>query len=284
MDAGEIPPIIAEPAPPLPGAAIARWRWWVHLLVLTALPVTAAILGLLHRHKTEALLPTSISGLLLATADQILFFAVFFIIAWVASRVNRRQLRLQWRGGFMPAAFGFAYSVALRMLIMVVTTTAVVFWLLLKTAFQQAQPPDVSHEAFRPQVEHLVNLNALVDNPIYFVLMLTVISFVLGGLREELWRAAMFAGIEALFPKAMSNRLGQAAAILVVAVLFGIAHTPQGWAGVAVITGLGAGLGAIMIWHRSIWEAVLAHGFFDATTFATLYVLGKYFPHQVPGF
>ena len=184
----------------------------------------------------------------------------------------------------MPVVWGVGYSIALRMLIIVVTTTAVVFWLLLNAALRHGQPPDLSHNAFRPQVENLINIDALVRNPIYFVLMLTLISFVLGGLREELWRAAMFAGIEALFPRAMERRLGRVAAILVVAVLFGVAHTPQGWAGVAIVTVLGAGLGAIMLWHRSIWEAALAHGFFDATTFVALYVAGKYFPHELPGF
>jgi membrane protease YdiL (CAAX protease family) len=33
---------------------------------------------------------------------------------------------------------------------------------------------------------------------------------------------------------------------------------------------LGLGLGLIMVFHRSIWPAVLAHGFFDATTMALL--------------
>jgi membrane protease YdiL (CAAX protease family) len=33
---------------------------------------------------------------------------------------------------------------------------------------------------------------------------------------------------------------------------------------------LGFCLGLIMIFHRSIWPAVMAHGFFDATTFAIL--------------
>lgn len=114
--------------------------------------------------------------------------------------------------------------------------------------------------------------------------MLTLVSFVLGGLREELWRAGMFAGFEALFPRLMIKRAGKAVAVLIVAALFGLAHTPQGWAGVAVITLLGAGLGAIMLWHRSLWEAALAHGFFDATTFVFIYVAVKYFPHDLPGF
>jgi membrane protease YdiL (CAAX protease family) len=33
---------------------------------------------------------------------------------------------------------------------------------------------------------------------------------------------------------------------------------------------LGFGLGVIMILHRSIWPAVIAHGMFDATSLALL--------------
>jgi membrane protease YdiL (CAAX protease family) len=33
---------------------------------------------------------------------------------------------------------------------------------------------------------------------------------------------------------------------------------------------LGIFLGLIMVYHRSIWPAVLAHGFFDATSMAVL--------------
>ena len=33
---------------------------------------------------------------------------------------------------------------------------------------------------------------------------------------------------------------------------------------------LGLGLGLIMVFHRSIWPAVLAHGFFDATSMALI--------------
>ena len=92
MDVGDTPPIIIEPTPPTAGATIARWRWWIHLLILTALPVTVGALGILHRAGTNALLPSKISGLLLATVEQVLIFAVPFTVAWVASRVNGQQL------------------------------------------------------------------------------------------------------------------------------------------------------------------------------------------------
>jgi hypothetical protein len=44
-----------------------------------------------------------------------------------------------------------------------------------------------------------------------------------------------------------------------------------------MLTGLlGVMLGTIMIFHRSIWEAVLAHGFFNATSFLAMHLLFKY--------
>jgi membrane protease YdiL (CAAX protease family) len=58
--------------------------------------------------------------------------------------------------------------------------------------------------------------------------------------------------------------------------LFGSGHTVQGALGVCATTLLGLGLGGIMLWRRSIWEAVIAHGFFDASTFLALYFLTKY--------
>ncbi|PYK61394.1 MAG: hypothetical protein DME43_02550 [Verrucomicrobia bacterium] len=46
----------------------------------------------------------------------------------------------------------------------------------------------------------------------------------------------------------------------------------------AVATLLGLFLGLILIVHRSIWPAVIAHGFFDATTFALLPLVASKLP------
>jgi membrane protease YdiL (CAAX protease family) len=73
------------------------------------------------------------------------------------------------------------------------------------------------------------------------------------------------------------------AAVLLAAVVFGFGHLPQGWGGVYVTGLLGTALGWIMVRHDSIWEAVLAHGFFDASTFAFLYLLANYFPASLKG-
>ena len=67
------------------------------------------------------------------------------------------------------------------------------------------------------------------------------------------------------------------------AVVFGLGHVSQGWGGVVLTTILGLGLGLILVWRRSFWEAVLAHGFFDATTFALMFLLARYWPQFLPG-
>jgi membrane protease YdiL (CAAX protease family) len=51
----------------------------------------------------------------------------------------------------------------------------------------------------------------------------------------------------------------------------------------AVAAGLiGIFLGIILIIHRSIWPAVIAHGLFDATTFALLPLIANKFPELGP--
>ena len=59
-------------------------------------------------------------------------------------------------------------------------------------------------------------------------------------------------------------------AVALIAIVFGFAHLGYGLIAVPVTALLGFCLGAIMVAHKSIWPAVMAHGFFDATTFALL--------------
>jgi membrane protease YdiL (CAAX protease family) len=76
--------------------------------------------------------------------------------------------------------------------------------------------------------------------------------------------------LRALWPRQFDSRAGQIFGMGVAAVFFGIAHLRMGVLAVGMTAVLGFGLGLIMVWHRSIWPAVLAHGFFNAATFALL--------------
>jgi membrane protease YdiL (CAAX protease family) len=274
MDAHEIPPVIgevvAEDSPPI--RKVSRWRWWTHLVVMAALPLVAGVAGILTRGHIGPLIPTAVPGLLTVSVREMGLLAVLFGIAWLFSKVNGRQLLLRWRGGGWPLLWGLIYSIALRAMSMIVALAAVIIWAAIHRGDRSG------FDKMKPQMDHLVGSAALLDNPVYFVLVLTLISFVVAGLREELWRAAMFAGIEALFPRGFAGLKGKITAVSVVAVIFGLGHTAQGALAILVTTLIGGGLGAIMLWHRSIWEAVIAHGFFDATSFALLYLVAKYLP------
>jgi len=121
-----------------------------------------------------------------------------------------------------------------------------------------------------PDVEAIVDVTALRENPVYFWLTVTFVSFVVAGLREELWRSAFLGGMRALWPRCFGSRGGQIAAAAIASVSFGLGHLGMGPLAAGMAALLGLGLGLIMVLHRSIWPAVIAHGMFDATTLALL--------------
>ena len=201
-------------------------------------------------------------------AVQLVFSGLFYGLAWLFSRVSLRELWLGWPG-WWAVPMGFAYSIVLRLAIGLLMLIAFLATLMLTTGVtEEALQQSVMRH--RPDVESLVDMQALRQSPAYFWLTLTVVSFVLGGLREELWRAGFMAGLRALWPQRFGSTAGQFLAAAVAAVLFGLAHLRMGILAVGMTALLGFGLGAILVWHRSIWPAVIAHGAFNATTMALL--------------
>lgn len=275
MNSDEIPPINEgrEAIRVEPVSKIAKWRWWVHLVVLSLLPALPGITGLLRTVGADTkLLPDDVHGLVAISIQSMGMLAVLFGIAWLASRITAGQLLLKWRGSWQPVAWGFVGSIALRFAVFILAAAATIFWMIIRGM----REPELQKVGSASQ--HVVNAAVLVHDPLYFALTLSLISFAVAGFREELWRAGMLAGLRALFPRFMSRRLGQVICVCIIGVLFGFGHTIQGWAGVGLTTLLGIGLGAIMVWRQSLWEAAIAHGFFDASTFVLLYLLAKYFP------
>jgi membrane protease YdiL (CAAX protease family) len=245
-----------------------RARWWIHLLLLGAMPLAAGILGRGHALSTTPALTHSVPGLLRVCAIQLCVFAIVFGLACLASRASREELLWRWRGGIWVLPLGIGYSVAVRVAIAIVAVFIGVGLILTHAV----RLDELQHlvQVNRPNVEALVDVSALRHNPAYFWLTMILVSFVVAGLREELWRAGLLAGLRVLWPRAFGSRPGQFGAAAVAAVLFGIGHWAQG--PIAVVgTGLiGVGFGAIMVAHRSIWPAVIAHGMFDATSFALI--------------
>ena len=264
------------PAPGIP--SVARWRWWFHLLVLAGYPLSLGILGwLTSGGQRGRLMSGNTLGLLYGVCLELAVFSLVFALALRFSRANPAALLFTWRGGCRPILLGLAYSVGLRIAIAVGMVFAFIVLLLAGGTAEGVAG------SIRPKTEVLFDPQSLANDPIYYWLMLTLVSFIMAGLREELWRSGMFAALAALYPKGFGRWPGKLAAIAFVALIFGLGHLPQGAAGVGVTLVLGLGLGAIMLGHRSIWEAVVAHGSLDATSFVLLHWLVTHYPHLVPG-
>lgn len=219
-------------------------------------------------HESGPALSHGARGILIVSALNLGVFGIVFGLAWLASRASRDDLLLRWRGGLLTVPIGIGYSVAIRLGIVIVAVIVVV--IALATRLLTMETMQQFALAQRPDVETLVDVSALRHNPAYFWLTVTLVSFVVAGLREELWRSACIAGMKTLWPRWFGSRAGQIAAAGAAAVLFGLGHLPQGPLAVCLTALLGLELGAIMVLHRSIWPAVIAHGMFDATSLALI--------------
>jgi membrane protease YdiL (CAAX protease family) len=258
----EVPPRTDESAP------VNRTRWWIHLIIVTAYIVLVGVVGLM-RHETEHPALTHTAGGLLAVCGfEILLFGVVLGLAWLASRASADDLLLRWRGTVIPVLLGAGYSIALRVAVGVVS--AMIVALLILTHVMSLDAMKNFAENNRPGVEKMVDIGALQGNPAYLWLTLTLVSFVVAGLREELWRVSFLAALKKLWPRQFGSTFGQICAVAIAAVIFGLAHFTMGILAVFLAGLLGLGLGLIMIFHRSIWPAVIAHGFFDATSMALI--------------
>jgi len=257
-----IPPQVQEPRP------IKRWRWWVHLILITVYMFGLTAIGLSRRESHRPALSHTTSGLVTVCALELLLFGFVFGMACLASRASRDDLLLRWRTNVIPVLLGAAYSIGLRIVVGLATVLVAIVLLAAQVAtLDSLQDFFVKH---RPGIENTVDVASLRDNPGYFWLTVTVVSFVVAGLREELWRSSFLAGMRALWPRQFTSTLGQICAVVIAAVIFGAAHLSMGILAALMAGVLGLSLGLIMVLHRSIWPAVFAHGFFDATSMALI--------------
>jgi membrane protease YdiL (CAAX protease family) len=245
-----------------------RRRWWIHLLLIGAYPLLVGLVGWGRLDIHGPALSHGAKGLILVCTVELLVFALVFGLGWLASRASRDDLLWRWSGGFWTVPLGIGYSVAIRLALAILVIFLGVVAILARLATPETLQDFVSTN--RPGVEAIVDIGALRRDPLYFWLTLTLVSFVVGGFREELWRAAFLAGLRSLWPRTFGSRGGQLAAVGVGAVIFGLGHLPQGALAVGFTGLIGFGLGLIMVLHRSIWPAVIAHGTFNATSFALL--------------
>ena len=268
----------SSPGEPLPrldtpsagDAPVNRRRWWLHLILVSAYLLLIGLMGREHHEATTRApaLSHTAGGLLVVCGFELLIFAAVLGLALMASRASTDELLWRWRQGFWPVPLGIGYSIAIRFAVFMIVMVTVVA--LIATHAVTAQSLQRFMAAKGPSLEAIVDISAMRQNPLYFWLTLTVVSFLVAGLREELWRSAFLAGLRALWPQHFSSRAGQVAAVAIAAILFGFGHLGLGLVNVLVAGLLGFGLGLIMVFHRSIWPAVIAHGMFDATSLALL--------------
>ena len=273
MNATSSPPEGPPPrldALPAGSAPSLHRRWWIHLVLVSAYILLVGLMGREHHEahtRTPALSHTA-GGLLVVCGFELLIFAAVLGLALMASRASCDDLLWRWRQGFWPVPLGIGYSIAIRFAVFMITMVTVVA--LMVTHVVTAQSLQRFMAAKGPSLEAIVDISAMRHDPLYFWLTLTVVSFIVAGLREELWRSAFLAALRAFWPQHFGSRAGQVAAVAIAAILFGFGHLGLGLVNVLVAGLLGFGLGLIMVFHRSIWPAVISHGMFDATSLALL--------------
>lgn len=268
----ERPPVLVgmEPSPP----PVARHRSIAMLAILLVVPLLLGSWGADRADGVEggapqAALPGSVGGLLWVCGLNLAIFLLVGAGVVALGRPTPRELfaTAPFRG--RAWALGFLYALVLRLGVGVVVAVALGLW---TSLMPQSGSVENVVESVRPRIETMIN-PAVLRNPIYLLLSTTLVSFVVAGLREELWRAAVFAAFRRCWPRWMSRRVGRVGIVLLTALSFGLGHLPQGWGGVALTGVLGIGLGWILLAHRSLWVAVVAHGFFDATSLLLLRLL-----------
>jgi membrane protease YdiL (CAAX protease family) len=257
-----IPPRLDEPLP------VNRRRWWIHLVLISSYMAALAVGGLARSKSHQPALSHTASGLLIICTVELLEFGLVFGLAWLASRASLDDLLLRWRGSVMPVLLGAGYSVGLRLAVGI--ASALIGVVLLATRLVTMDSLQDFFVNNRPGIENAVDVAALRDNPAYLWLTLTVVSFGVAGMREELWRSSFLAGLRKLWPRQFGSTVGQVWAVIIASILFGLAHLSMGVLAALFGGVLGLSLGLIMVLHRSIWPAVLAHGFFDATSMALI--------------
>ena len=253
------------PDPPLEAKPVTRWRWWFHLILIGGYVLPRiAFASQFPRHQPA--LSHSVGGLLAVSAIELALFALIFALACRVSRPSKEQLLLSWRPGWWVFPLGLGYSIVIR--IAAGMALFFVILVLLGTHVLSADSAEHFIVARRPDIAKLVDVAALRADSAYFWLTLTLVSFVVAGVREEMWRAGTLAGLRALWPRFFGSLGGQIGAVALIAIIFGAGHLQLGLIGAIMAGLLGLFLGVIMVLHRSIWPAVIAHGFIDATTFA----------------
>lgn len=242
------------------------WPTWIWLIVLGLLTLgwMVVFVGIkMQDYKKGA----DIVAYVRAMLDGAFFVGLFTppVIGSIAILLIRR-FTPAWIS--VPTCQGAVYSVLLRLAAGAVVVCFLLGMMLFKGISIEEATKVVQDN--QPKVENLVSKDALQNDWAYLLLGMTVVSFVVAGFREELWRSATMASMEKLFPNLRPSLMGKAVLLLVPAIVFGLGHYSQGAGGIILTGIIGIGCGALILFQRNAWTAIMAHGFLDASTFAML--------------
>jgi membrane protease YdiL (CAAX protease family) len=114
--------------------------------------------------------------------------------------------------------------------------------------------------------------NAIFGRPELLAVMLAI-ALINGAFAEEIvFRGFLLRRLERHFG---ADRRAAVASLIVSSILFGLAHFYQGVTGIVGTTVAGAAFGAAMLVDRRVlWAAVIAHGLYDWSSLALLYLEG----------
>ncbi len=101
---------------------------------------------------------------------------------------------------------------------------------------------------------------------------LLALSWTLAAVGEEFaYRGYLLTRMRQLFGP---GRVAAFTAVVLSSLLFGIAHTEQGVVGVAIVTLDAIAFCFVRYHYRTVWAAVLAHGFNNTIGFVTFFLIG----------
>src|SRR4051812_31444624 len=112
MEQSGLPPVKPESEPER--VSVPRWRWLMHLLILTAYPITLGVLGATLKTRDGPMLPSDPVQLAAGIGGEVFIFAVIFGAAILLSRASFDDLRLRWTSGLAAVTRGFLYAIGLR--------------------------------------------------------------------------------------------------------------------------------------------------------------------------
>src|SRR6185369_17281648 len=156
-----------------------------------AYPIALGLLGLNRESEGGPALTRNTRGLLLTCGIQLLIFGAVFLLGWLASRASKDDLLLRWRPRRWVVLLGLGYSLALRLSVAVVAIF--IFMILLASRVVTPDQAQTFARNNQPDVTALVDMPAMRHDPLYFWLTITFVSFIVAGVREELWRSAVLA-------------------------------------------------------------------------------------------